>query len=33
MNYMTLTDVIGILMLLLAFGTFILSFFNNDKKR
>ncbi len=33
MNYLTLTDLINILMLLLAFGTFILAFFNNDRKR
>ncbi len=32
-NYLTLTDFINMLMLLLAFGTFILAFFNNDRKR
>ncbi len=33
MNFITLTELLQILMLLLAFATFILSFFHNNRKR
>ncbi len=33
MNYLTLSELIQIMMLLLALATFIVSFYHNDKKR
>ncbi len=33
MNYLTLSELMQIMMLLLALATFIVSFFHNDKKR